>query len=487
MDYQGSVNIANGSDSIEGAESFVAKFEKKLTFRQIYNFLKKHKEIKWNQNIPHESCTCEVCENTKLFIRGLNSKIKSPTKLPEDEKKIVDEFTCEKTLRKGACMTGDCDQCPKVDISHLLPHNESSSESSDDDTSPSAFKYYKWTTIDNKIQKVSCEMDLNDAEDVLVEKVRVLKYHLHVQWEQHKRYNEIKNGLKESEMLVHVDFAENYQNKQQSEIQSAYFGHTSFSLFTACCYTRNVVSNEIDNHNIMVVTEASDHSRIAAHCLIQRVVEEVRKKIGNRDDTLTVHLWSDGCASQFRSRYVFHLTTVFPESYRVIRYYNERHHGKGPMDGIGGCVKNVVYRAVLAEKVVINTPKEFSDFANDHIKTISVLYMSSSEILNEPEHIKDTPYVESMCTLQVHMIKSFKTKAGFSYLEFYRIATEEKPFYTHWYRRTGDLTDPCGHNDLPEGFQVDETCASCCLGETGSGWICCPLCKQWYHDECYEK
>ena len=105
----------------------------------------------------------------------------------------------------------------------------------------------------------------------------------------------------------------------------------------------------------------------------------------------------------------------------------------------------------------------------------------------EPEHIKNTPYVESMYTMQVHMIKSFKTKAGFSYLEFYRIATEEKPFYTHWYRRTGDLTDPCGHNDLPEGFQVDETCASCCLGETGSGWICCPLCKQWYHDECYEK
>ena len=80
-------------------------------------------------------------------------------------------------------MTGDCDQCPKVDISRLLPHNESSSGSSDDDTSPPAFKYYKWATINNKIQKVSCEMDLKDAEDVLVENVRVLKYHLHVQWE----------------------------------------------------------------------------------------------------------------------------------------------------------------------------------------------------------------------------------------------------------------------------------------------------------------
>ena len=38
-------------------------------------------------------------------------------------------------------------------------------------------------------------------------------------------------------------------------------------------------------------------------------------------------------------------------------------------------VSKMAKKAVLSEKVVINTPKEFSDFANDHIKTISVLYM----------------------------------------------------------------------------------------------------------------
>ena len=109
-------------------------------------------------------------------------------------------------------MIGDCDQCQKSTSLTCFPT-----------TSPAVnpltmihlrqhSSIINWTTIDNKIQNVSCEMDLNDAEDVLVEKVRVLKYHLHVQWEQYKRYNEIKNGLKESEMLAHVDFAENYKN-----------------------------------------------------------------------------------------------------------------------------------------------------------------------------------------------------------------------------------------------------------------------------------
>lgn len=174
-----------------------------------------------------------------------------------------------------------------------------------------------------------------------------MKYYLYVQIEQHKAYVNIKNNMGENEMLVHVNFAENYENKQQSEIQSPYFGHTTFSIFTACCYTRDS-NGQIQKHNIALVTEASDHSRIAAHTLIIRVIEEVKLRVGFTDG-VTIHLWSDGCAAQFRSRFVFRLTTLFPENYTVIRYYNERHHGKGPMDGIGGCIKNKVYRAVLSE------------------------------------------------------------------------------------------------------------------------------------------
>ena len=83
------------------------------------------------------------------------------------------------------------------------------------------------------------------------------------------------------------------------------------------------------------------------------------------------------------------------------------------------------------------------------------------------------------------MVNSAKTKAGFPFLEFFKIATDEIPFYTHWYPRPSDLKEPCGHCDLPEGFLMVETCASCLEGETGS-WICCPVCEQWYHDECYE-
>ena len=80
--------------------------------------------------------------------------------------------------------------------------------------------------------------------------------------------------------------------------------------------------------------------------LLSKVIEHVVSQIPNKIDT--VYIVSDGCASQFRSKFVFKLLTlIFPEM-NIECHYNEARHGKGPMDGIGGAVKNTVFRKVLS-------------------------------------------------------------------------------------------------------------------------------------------
>ena len=59
----------------------------------------------------------------------------------------------------------------------------------------------------------------------------------------------------EFEILVICDFSENYENKNQDETQNAYFGHSSFSLYTACCYLRLRNPGELLNQNFVIVTE----------------------------------------------------------------------------------------------------------------------------------------------------------------------------------------------------------------------------------------
>ena len=56
------------------------------------------------------------------------------------------------------------------------------------------------------------------------------------------------------------------------------------------------------------------------------------------------------------------------------------------MDGIGGTVKNLVYCRVLSGDVVINTPREFAEFANQ-ISNVDGQFHDKSEFIQEPQEV----------------------------------------------------------------------------------------------------
>ena len=123
-------------------------------------------------------------------------------------------------------------------------------------------------------------------------------------------------------MLSHVDYSESCKRKEQDEIQSAYFGQSSFSLFKAAVYRldsdRNLVKRPAAG-----VSESIDHSRIAALTCINFVIKEVE-----RHTNLTkMIMWSDGSAAQFRSRFALKLLAKYRRDLRLERNYNEAYHG----------------------------------------------------------------------------------------------------------------------------------------------------------------
>ena len=64
------------------------------------------------------------------------------------------------------------------------------------------------------------------------------------------------------------------------------------------------------------------------------------------------------------------------------------------MDGIGGTVKNLVFRHVKSGKVVINTPKEFAHYADKVCEGVNPLYLPKEETLYEPSDTETTPRIE---------------------------------------------------------------------------------------------
>ena len=239
-----------------------------------------------------------------------------------------------------------CEICSSIDINIpdnmeiMESQNEGSTESDDDyhddqsDQPKKSIRFYKWGKPDKgKITKISRNLPVTDAIELLKQQIAVLKRHLFTKRTQASTYTEVKDNLKQKDLLIHVDYSENYNNKQQWEIQSAYFEHASFSIFTACCYFKDE-SNAINKEAITVISETSDHSSSASVSCLQKVIHFLGEKYTHLPLKLNVIVWSDGCAAQFCSRYAFSLLSKFEASVNLSWFYNNRHHGKGPWMGL---------------------------------------------------------------------------------------------------------------------------------------------------------
>ena len=140
------------------------------------------------------------------------------------------------------------------------------------------------------------------------------------------------------------------------------------------------------------------------------------------------YLWSDGCSAQFRSKYIFALTFLFPESFNVTRYYKERHHRKGPMDGIQGCVNDIVYRTVMARREVIKSPKEFAECAQKLVRGIHCYYFPIGQVMEQPESIK-TYHIVQACTSFKDTWLEDRSKASLQRIQLFYITSDTQAFH----------------------------------------------------------
>ena len=132
-----------------------------------------------------------------------------------------------------------CEICSSIDINIpdnmeiIESQNKGSTDNDDDyhddqsDQPKKSVRFYKQAKSDEgKITKISQNLSVTDAIESLKQQIALLKRHLFTKRTQASAY-EVKDNLKQNDLLIHVDYSENYNNKQQGEIQNANFGHAS--------------------------------------------------------------------------------------------------------------------------------------------------------------------------------------------------------------------------------------------------------------------
>ena len=161
-------------------------------------------------------------------------------------------------------------------------------------------------------------------------------------------------------------------------------------------------------------------------------------------------------------------------------FYNEGHHGKVPMDDVGGTIKNVIFRKVKSGQIVVHTPKEFSDAAMKFVSSIITVYLPKSDEIVEPESIHQAPSIPE--TLSIHKFVRQINDRGDCSIEFFKTAVDQEAFHIQWYKRASDVV--CGHEKSNKGDSECSTCGEWYI-EDGSEWLQCPICEQWFHETCF--
>ena len=197
------------------------------------------------------------------------------------------------------------------------------------------------------------------------------------------KYKKQVDELKDREAIVHVDYSENYKNKQQNEIKSAYFNQGQFLLVTICiCMKEN---DKVTCKSYALVTLENDHSCNASFALNNLLINKVKEE----GKIFSIKFWSDVCASQFCSQFAFYMMTKFDRDVELQWPYFEVSHSKGAVDGIGGLVKHSVFRYVLNKKVAIKSPKHFAKNADSILPNISVIFVDDDLQLNFHEEWRE--------------------------------------------------------------------------------------------------
>ena len=161
-----------------------------------------------------------------------------------------------------------------------------------------------------------------------------------------KQYEEIKTlkqNLPEHEMLVQLDFAENYSCRSMEEVQSAYFNQSAVTLHPVVAYFRDT-SGELAHKSIIIVSDEMGHKSSTVIAFIDDIIPYL-KEID--PDLRRIHYWSDSPTSQYRNKHIFDLVSNHKEKYNLNARWNyfEAGHGKGPCDGLGGTCKRLADEA----------------------------------------------------------------------------------------------------------------------------------------------
>lgn len=247
-----------------------------------------------------------------------------------------------------------------------------------------------------------------DLIKLLIEQIPKFLIHKQIITNQYEYITELKKNLKVGEILLHMDFSENYQTKYSQEIQSVHFGASrqQLTLHTVVAYYRDLTSDQLITRSFCTLSENVRHDACAVYAHILPVLHEINEQ----SPIHNLHFLSDAPSTQYRNKSMIYIfSNLLPKVFNLQKAewsYLAPGHGKGAPDGVGGYTKRTADRIVSQGKDISDMQTLFQVLCSQE-SNIKYLLVHDSDILQiesiVPKDLK--PIQGTMNTYQVSWTK----------------------------------------------------------------------------------
>lgn len=291
---------------------------------------------------------------------------------------IAKTVTC--STDDDECMMKKCDSC-----SHKVPQINLFEDS--------PITYKKWIkiveqrTISGVIKNISrvVKKDVPTTKKELIEElidcIPKFLHHKHSWTHQTKTVSQIKNNLTDGEVLIHMDFSENYLCKYGKEIQSVHFGASrqQVTLHTVVTYYKSPATGDIETKSFCSLSESLRHDA----CAVYAHLKEIFARLLVHTSINSVHILTDSPSTQYRNKSMFYLFSNHMVKDFDLRkaswHFHEASHGKGAPDGIGAYVKRTADRLVAHGKDIQDLETLYRTLTEKNTK-VEVFLVTEQEI-----------------------------------------------------------------------------------------------------------
>lgn len=321
----------------------------------------------------HSVCVCRIHQNAKLMTAALPGN--------ETYKDILGRMVCSTENRE--CMLHLCINCPGKNIIQSYLTNLFTISDYEFDYKIS---FKQWCHTDRS-EILTVTMSILEFIDKFCDAFDDLREHHFIAKAQSKYLTNLKENLSPGEVLILLDFAENYSFVIQDAVQGFHWNNAQATLHPFVVYYKD--ENELKSLSLCVISDCLRHDTTAVHAYISNMLDYLKT---NHITLSKVMYFSDGATGQYKNYKNFSNLICHKDDFGVLAewHFFATSHGKSPCDGIGGTVKRLVARASLQATTTghILTPRQMFEWASNNIKGIKFLYISTNNVTYNAKRFK---------------------------------------------------------------------------------------------------